>query len=68
MGNDSERTYLGNIRLSNDGVKILDLQNLPIFEKYTLTQSTIDFLKKPTFDIWHWEPNEVRIFKSIYYA
>lgn len=29
----SERTYLGNIRLSNDGVKILDLQNLPIFEK-----------------------------------
>ncbi|CAH8486039.1 unnamed protein product [Schistosoma intercalatum] len=55
----SERTYLGNIRLSNDGVKILDLQNLPIFEKYTLTQSTIDFLKKPTFDIWHWEPNEM---------
>ncbi|KAK3596452.1 hypothetical protein CHS0354_015924 [Potamilus streckersoni] len=29
------------------------------FQKYTLSQETIDYLKKPTFDIWHWEPNEM---------
>ena len=28
--------------------------------QYTLSQETVDYLKKPTFDIWHWEPNEVR--------
>ncbi|KAK2151521.1 hypothetical protein LSH36_361g08022 [Paralvinella palmiformis] len=28
------------------------------FDKYTLSQETIDYLKQPTFDIWHWEPNE----------
>ena len=27
--------------------------------QYTLSQETIDYLKQPTFDIWHWEPNEV---------
>ena len=24
-----------------------------------LTQETVQYLKKPTFDIWHWEPNEM---------
>ena len=28
--------------------------------QYTLSQETIDYVKQPTFDIWHWEPNEVR--------
>ncbi|GFO22374.1 phosphodiesterase [Plakobranchus ocellatus] len=28
-------------------------------EQYTLSQETVDYLKQPTFDIWHWEPNEM---------
>ncbi|KAA0701969.1 High affinity cGMP-specific 3',5'-cyclic phosphodiesterase 9A [Triplophysa tibetana] len=26
---------------------------------YTLSQETIEALKKPTFDVWHWEHNEM---------
>ena len=29
--------------------------------QYTLSEETISYLKHPTFDIWHWETNEVRI-------
>ncbi|EDV25625.1 High affinity cGMP-specific 3',5'-cyclic phosphodiesterase 9A [Trichoplax sp. H2] len=32
---------------------------IPLYTKYTLSQETIDYLKKPTFDIWQWEPNEM---------
>ncbi|CAH8454446.1 unnamed protein product [Heterobilharzia americana] len=59
FSNNAERSYPGNLRLNSSGVKILEMQDLPVLEKYTLTQSTIDLLKKPTFDIWHWEPNEM---------
>ena len=33
-----------------------------IFElfQYTLTKETIDYMKEPKFNIWHWEPHEVR--------
>lgn len=27
--------------------------------QYTLSPETIRYLKEPTFNIWHWEPNEV---------
>lgn len=27
--------------------------------QYTLSQETVEALKKPTFDVWHWEHNEV---------
>jgi len=27
--------------------------------QYTLSKETTDYLKQPTFDMWHWEPNEV---------
>ena len=27
--------------------------------QYTLSEETINYLKQPTFDIWHWETNEV---------
>ncbi|KAF7259185.1 hypothetical protein EG68_02963 [Paragonimus skrjabini miyazakii] len=49
----------GYLRLNADGIKIAQLESMHPLEKYTLTQSTIDYLKKPTFDIWHWEPNEM---------
>ncbi|XP_070201858.1 high affinity cGMP-specific 3',5'-cyclic phosphodiesterase 9A-like [Littorina saxatilis] len=29
------------------------------YTKYTLSHETVDYLKQPTFDIWHWEPNEM---------
>jgi len=32
--------------------------------QYTLSEETISYLKQPTFDIWHWETNEVRINSS----
>ncbi|KAH9514910.1 High affinity cAMP-specific and IBMX-insensitive 3',5'-cyclic phosphodiesterase 9A [Bulinus truncatus] len=31
----------------------------PLKLLYTLSQETVDYLKQPTFDIWHWEPNEM---------
>ncbi|XP_067831314.1 high affinity cGMP-specific 3',5'-cyclic phosphodiesterase 9A-like [Heptranchias perlo] len=33
--------------------------DVPSYPKYTLSQETIDALKKPTFDVWQWEPNEM---------
>jgi len=32
--------------------------------KYTLSEETISYLKQPTFDIWHWETNEVSVSSS----
>ena len=32
--------------------------------QYTLSEETISYLKHPTFDIWHWETNEVGISSS----
>lgn len=29
--------------------------------QYMLSQETIEALRKPTFDVWLWEPNEVRM-------
>ncbi|CAL8105177.1 unnamed protein product [Calicophoron daubneyi] len=54
-----EKLHPGFERVDSDGIKIVQPQDLPLFEKYTLTQSTIEYLKKPTFDIWNWEPNEM---------
>ncbi|CAH8440130.1 unnamed protein product [Dicrocoelium dendriticum] len=41
------------------GIKIVRLDDDQPLERYTLTASTIEYLKKPSFDIWHWEPNEM---------
>lgn len=29
--------------------------------QYMLSQQTIDALRKPAFDVWLWESNEVRV-------
>jgi high affinity cGMP-specific 3',5'-cyclic phosphodiesterase 9 len=34
-------------------------RGVPPYPKYILTAETEEYLKKPTFDIWHWEPNEM---------
>ncbi|XP_055340822.1 high affinity cGMP-specific 3',5'-cyclic phosphodiesterase 9A-like isoform X2 [Paramacrobiotus metropolitanus] len=43
----------------SDDRKIGFIQDMPTYPKYILSRETIDYLKKPTFDIWHWEPNEM---------
>ncbi|XP_033119809.1 high affinity cGMP-specific 3',5'-cyclic phosphodiesterase 9A-like [Anneissia japonica] len=34
-------------------------RDVPKYHKYTLSEETIRYLRNPTFDIWHWEPNEM---------
>ena len=34
-------------------------RDVPHYPKYVLSKETVAYLKKPTFDIWHWEPNEM---------
>ncbi|KAL4228897.1 High affinity cAMP-specific and IBMX-insensitive 3' [Mactra antiquata] len=43
----------------SDERKICLKRDIPAYPKYTLSDETIDYLKQPTFDIWHWEPNEM---------
>lgn len=43
----------------SDETKISLKRDVPAYPKYTLSHETIDYLKQPTFDIWHWEPNEM---------
>jgi hypothetical protein len=37
-----------------------------LFTQYTLSKETADYLKQPTFDMWHWEPNEVSVCARVY--
>lgn len=41
----------------------ISLDNIPTYPKYQLSPETIQYLKTPTFNIWHWEPNEVDSYK-----
>ncbi|XDV32360.1 hypothetical protein PO909_003207 [Leuciscus waleckii] len=43
----------------DDGMKLTPRRDVPSYPKYTLSQETIEALKKPTFDVWHWEHNEM---------
>ncbi|KAL5494444.1 hypothetical protein EMCRGX_G015779 [Ephydatia muelleri] len=51
-------TKLGSDMHPRCGVS-LPRRDATLYPKYILTQETINYLKKPTFDIWHWEPNEM---------
>ncbi|XP_070549425.1 high affinity cGMP-specific 3',5'-cyclic phosphodiesterase 9A-like isoform X3 [Ptychodera flava] len=42
-----------------DEKKLSIKRDIPKYPKYTLSQETIEYLKRPTFDIWHWESNEM---------
>nr|XP_022327308.1 high affinity cGMP-specific 3',5'-cyclic phosphodiesterase 9A-like isoform X1 [Crassostrea virginica]XP_022327393.1 high affinity cGMP-specific 3',5'-cyclic phosphodiesterase 9A-like isoform X1 [Crassostrea virginica] len=54
---DSSETQ--NVSSLSDERKISLKRDVPSYPKYTLSQETIEYLKQPTFDIWHWEPNEM---------
>ncbi|XP_038058102.1 high affinity cGMP-specific 3',5'-cyclic phosphodiesterase 9A-like isoform X2 [Patiria miniata] len=51
-----------------DDTKIVARRDVPKYPKYTLSQETIEYLKKPAFDIWHWESNEMLcLLEHMYY-
>ncbi|ESP02206.1 hypothetical protein LOTGIDRAFT_157364 [Lottia gigantea] len=54
----AQKKYDHNNSLS-DEKKISLKRDVPTYPKYTLSQETVDYVKQPTFDIWHWEPNEM---------
>uniref|UniRef100_A0A8C6XWC2 Phosphodiesterase n=1 Tax=Naja naja TaxID=35670 RepID=A0A8C6XWC2_NAJNA len=39
--------------------KLIPRRDVPSYPKYMLSQETIGALRKPTFDVWLWEPNEM---------
>uniref|UniRef100_A0A8D2CW87 Phosphodiesterase n=1 Tax=Sciurus vulgaris TaxID=55149 RepID=A0A8D2CW87_SCIVU len=39
--------------------KLAPRRDVPTYPKYLLSPETIDALRKPTFDVWLWEPNEM---------
>uniref|UniRef100_A0A671XWN8 Phosphodiesterase n=2 Tax=Sparus aurata TaxID=8175 RepID=A0A671XWN8_SPAAU len=42
-----------------DNKKLTPRRDVPSYPKYMLSQHTIDALKKPAFDVWLWEANEM---------
>uniref|UniRef100_A0A8C2IG70 Phosphodiesterase n=1 Tax=Cyprinus carpio TaxID=7962 RepID=A0A8C2IG70_CYPCA len=43
----------------DDNKKLTPRRDVPSYPKYMLSQQTIDALRKPTFDVWLWESNEM---------
>ncbi|ELK37261.1 High affinity cGMP-specific 3',5'-cyclic phosphodiesterase 9A [Myotis davidii] len=39
--------------------KLTPQRDVPTYPKYLLSPETIEGLRKPTFDVWLWEPNEM---------
>ncbi|XP_027442596.1 high affinity cGMP-specific 3',5'-cyclic phosphodiesterase 9A isoform X1 [Zalophus californianus] len=39
--------------------KLTTRRDVPTYPKYLLSPETIEALRKPTFDVWLWEPNEM---------
>ncbi|XP_045859144.1 high affinity cGMP-specific 3',5'-cyclic phosphodiesterase 9A isoform X3 [Meles meles] len=39
--------------------KLSPPRDVPTYPKYLLSPETIEALRKPTFDVWLWEPNEM---------
>ncbi|XP_068098502.1 high affinity cGMP-specific 3',5'-cyclic phosphodiesterase 9A-like [Hyperolius riggenbachi] len=44
---------------SQEVIRLSQRRDLPNYPKYTLSSETIEALKKPTFDVWYWEHNEM---------
>uniref|UniRef100_A0A2I3MN39 Phosphodiesterase n=1 Tax=Papio anubis TaxID=9555 RepID=A0A2I3MN39_PAPAN len=39
--------------------KLTPRRDVPTYPKYLLSPETVEALRKPTFDVWLWEPNEM---------
>ena len=50
---------------STEREALLNMQrDIPSFDKYSLSEQTKEALKNPQFDVWQWEPNEVKSQKA----
>ncbi|XP_071608411.1 high affinity cGMP-specific 3',5'-cyclic phosphodiesterase 9A isoform X2 [Heliangelus exortis] len=43
----------------DENKRLTPRRDVPTYPKYMLSQETIEALRKPTFDVWLWEPNEM---------
>ncbi|NXG82863.1 PDE9A phosphodiesterase, partial [Stercorarius parasiticus] len=43
----------------DENKRLTPRRDVPSYPKYMLSQETIEALRKPTFDVWLWEPNEM---------
>ncbi|XP_033002975.1 high affinity cGMP-specific 3',5'-cyclic phosphodiesterase 9A isoform X2 [Lacerta agilis] len=43
----------------DESKRLVPRRDVPSYPKYMLSQETIEALRKPTFDVWLWEPNEM---------
>ncbi|KAK2509224.1 hypothetical protein MC885_009192 [Smutsia gigantea] len=43
----------------DDTKKLMPPRDVPTYPKYLLSPETMEALRKPTFDVWLWEPNEM---------
>nr|XP_033473984.1 high affinity cGMP-specific 3',5'-cyclic phosphodiesterase 9A-like [Epinephelus lanceolatus] len=54
-----EMASRNNSNFVEDNKKLTPRRDVPSYPKYMLSQQTIDALKKPAFDVWLWEANEM---------
>uniref|UniRef100_A0A672ZE85 Phosphodiesterase n=1 Tax=Sphaeramia orbicularis TaxID=375764 RepID=A0A672ZE85_9TELE len=54
-----EMVSRNNSNFLEDNKKLTPRRDVPSYPKYILSQQTIDALKKPAFDVWLWEDNEM---------
>uniref|UniRef100_A0AAQ4Q7Q7 Phosphodiesterase 9A n=1 Tax=Gasterosteus aculeatus aculeatus TaxID=481459 RepID=A0AAQ4Q7Q7_GASAC len=56
-----EMASRNNSNFLEDTKKLTPRRDVPSYPKYMLSEQTIDALKKPAFDVWLWEANELCI-------
>ncbi|XP_031725831.1 high affinity cGMP-specific 3',5'-cyclic phosphodiesterase 9A [Anarrhichthys ocellatus] len=54
-----EMASRNNSNFLEDNKKLTPRRDMPSYPKYMLSEQTIDALKKPAFDVWLWEANEM---------
>uniref|UniRef100_A0A8D0CJC6 Phosphodiesterase n=1 Tax=Scleropages formosus TaxID=113540 RepID=A0A8D0CJC6_SCLFO len=59
MASRSHRSVAVNPSFLDDSKKLTPRRDVPSYPKYHLSQETVEALRKPTFDVWQWEPNEM---------
>ncbi|XP_057191810.1 high affinity cGMP-specific 3',5'-cyclic phosphodiesterase 9A [Triplophysa rosa] len=54
-----EMASRNNSSFLDENKKLTPRRDVPSYPKYMLSQQTIDALRKPAFDVWLWESNEM---------
>lgn len=55
----THRASLRTLELEQRQQSLVRARDVPHYPKYVLSQETVEYLKNPTFDIWHWDANEM---------